>query len=141
MSLEFEYVHCKARLQQTMATAHALAPAQPTIFQKHESLNTQASSITISRPKDVLAEFNYHKDRADGQLRPPVYVTKHYTQMTSIKPKTILVRDIRGEEEKYTIDITGFQVLRYISEEKDFTDNTIIKRVYYPKIETLIKLI
>ena len=125
-----------------MATAHALAPTQPTMFEKHEFLkeNNQASSITISRPNDVLAVFNYHKDRPDGQLRPPVDVTKQHTQMTSMEPRTLMVRDIRGEEENYTLDTTGFQVLRHVSEEKDFVDDAIIKRVYYPEIEKLIKL-
>jgi hypothetical protein len=70
-------------------------------------------------------------------------------QLTSIsKPETydrpsdtqkVLVKDITGEEDKYTLDSHGFQIYRHSSKEKDFLDDDKIKAEYYPEIEQLLK--
>jgi hypothetical protein len=51
----------------------------------------------------------------------------------------VIVRDIAGEEDKYTLDSHGFQIYRHTSKEKDFVDNEKIKAEYYPEVEQLLK--
>ena len=92
-------------------------------------------AITNDRPHDVLADFNYHK----GLTAPPCIVTKPETLVQEMDPQKLMVRNIRGEEDKHTLDTTGFQVVNHISKEKDFADDEQIKRVYYPEVETMIK--
>ena len=120
--------------------APAPVPTHPTTFEKHELLtdHNQAGPNTSYRPHDVLAEFNYYKDAADGQLPPPYYVTKPESLGFSLDTKTVTVRDIRGDEDRYTLDTIGFQVLRHVSKEKEFEDSEITK-VYYPEMESLLK--
>ena len=54
-------------------------------------------------------------------------------------PQSVLVHDIAGDEDKYTLDSHGFQFLKHESKEKDFLDNEKIKAQYYPEIEQLLK--
>ncbi|KXH66562.1 hypothetical protein CSAL01_10736 [Colletotrichum salicis] len=54
-------------------------------------------------------------------------------------PRTVTVSDIRGEEDKYTLDTHGFQYVRHTSIETDFTAEERVKGVYYPEMEKLYK--
>jgi len=49
------------------------------------------------------------------------------------------VRDIRGEQDNYTLDKNGFQIFIQESVEKDFLDDEQIKAQYYPETEQLLK--
>jgi len=53
--------------------------------------------------------------------------------------QTVVVRDVAGEEEKYTLDSHGFQYVRHESAEKEFRDNEGIKAGYYAETEQLLK--
>jgi hypothetical protein len=49
------------------------------------------------------------------------------------------VTDISGQEEKYTLDSHGFQIVRHESKEKSFLDEDQIKSQYYKETEQLLK--
>jgi len=51
----------------------------------------------------------------------------------------VTVTDISGNEDKYTLDSHGFQLVRHESAEKDFVDDEQIKARYYPETEQLLK--
>jgi hypothetical protein len=51
----------------------------------------------------------------------------------------VVVHDVAGDEEKYTLDSHGFQYVKHESVEKDFQDEEQIKAQYYPEIEQLLK--
>jgi hypothetical protein len=51
----------------------------------------------------------------------------------------VIVKDISGEESKYTLDSHGFQIYRHASKEKEFVDDEKIKAEYYPETEQLLK--
>ena len=87
----------------------------------------------------MLAEFNYYKDPGDGSPPAPTYVGKPETLEQPAEVRTMVVHDIRGEEDEYTLDKTGFQVYIHISRETAFQDDAEIKKVYYPEIEDILK--
>lgn len=96
--------------------------------------------VVENKRHDVLADFNYYKDPGDGSLPSPSYIGKPETfdnKPTEVKQK--LVHDIRGQEDKYSLDTTGFQVFKHASSEKDFQDDAQIKEQYYPEIEQILK--
>lgn len=95
--------------------------------------------VTQKKGRDVLTNFNYYKDPGDGSLPSPSYVGKPETFSRPTEPKQKLVHDIRGEEDKYSLDSTGFQVFKHASSEKDFQDDAQIKEKYYPEIEQILK--
>jgi hypothetical protein len=51
----------------------------------------------------------------------------------------VIVHDISGEEDKYKLDIHGFQLLRHESKEKTFDDEERIKSAYYKECEEIYK--
>lgn len=104
-----------------------------------EPLTHQTTESPSKGPQDVVAQFNYYKDPGDGSPPAPSYVGKPETYERPTETITHVVHDIRGEEEKYSVDTTGFQIYKHISEEKDFVDDEEIKRVYYPEIEHILK--
>ncbi|CAK4031454.1 amino acid permease-domain-containing [Lecanosticta acicola] len=51
----------------------------------------------------------------------------------------VTVKDIAGNEDKYTLDSHGFQIHRHVSTEKDFLDDERIKDAYYKEVDQLLK--
>ena len=51
----------------------------------------------------------------------------------------MVVKDISGEESKYSLDGHGFQTYRHENKEKKFFDDEKIKVEYYPETEQLLK--
>ena len=88
---------------------------------------------------DLAAEFNYYKDPGDGSPPPPLVVGKPETYERPAETRTMLVHNIRGEEDKYSLDGTGFQVYTHVSREKAFEDEAAIKGQYYEEVEEILK--
>ena len=88
----------------------------------------------------MYADFRYHLEHEDGSPPEPVDVSNPSSYVD--KPdavRTVLVRDIRGSEDQYTLDKNGFQVFRHVSTEKEFLDEDQIKAEYFPEVEQLLK--
>ena len=88
---------------------------------------------------DLVAEFNYYKDPGDGSPPAPLIVGKPETYERPAEPRPMLVHNIRGEEDKYSLDGTGFQVLKHVSRERAFEDEVAIKGQYYEEVEDILK--
>lgn len=101
----------------------------------------QTSQPALKGPKahDVVTEFNYYKDPGDGSPPAPSYVGKPETYERPSETRSTVVHDIRGEEDKYTLDTTGFQIYKHVSQETAFQDDAEIKRIYYPEVEDILK--
>lgn len=91
------------------------------------------------KARDVTATFNYFKDTLDGLPPVPNYVNSQTSYIREYDERQKTVHDIRGTEEQYTLDTTGFEIYSHESAEKDFVDDEQIKRVYYPEVEELLK--
>ena len=93
----------------------------------------------VSKPRDVTATFNYYKDPEDGSPPAPNYVNKPGSYERVPISQQLVVHDVRGTEDQYTLDTTGFQIYKHESVEKAFVDDEQIKEVYYPEVEELLK--
>lgn len=51
----------------------------------------------------------------------------------------VIVQDITGHEDEYTLDRNGFQFVHHISQEKEFDDEGRITSGYYTEVEQLLK--
>lgn len=98
-------------------------------------------SQTKETPKsrDVEAVFNYYKDPEDGSPPAPNYVNRPGSYERVPISQRLVVHDVRGTEDKYTLDTTGFQFYEHESVEKEFLDDEKIKSVYYLETEELLK--
>ncbi|RMZ83681.1 hypothetical protein DV738_g1035, partial [Chaetothyriales sp. CBS 135597] len=88
---------------------------------------------------NVTAELFYYNDPGDGSPPAPAYVGKPDTFVRPRVSQNVLIHDISGDENKYTLDTQGFQYVKHESKEKDFDDDDKIKAEYYPEVEQLLK--
>ncbi|PVH82755.1 hypothetical protein DL98DRAFT_559291 [Cadophora sp. DSE1049] len=91
------------------------------------------------KPRDISADFNYYKDPPGGGPPEPNYVDRPQTYDRVPLTQRLTVHDVRGREDQYTLDTTGFEFYKHVSVEKDFVDDEQIKSVYYPETEELLK--
>jgi hypothetical protein len=120
-----------------MATAAVQQPQSTPSF-AHQVINKITPSPT-SKPQDVDTVLHYFKPNADGSPPHPTYVDKPETYYREPEPHNVTVRDVRGKEDQYTLDKSGFQFYKHVSKEKDFLDEEKIKEEYYPETEQLLK--
>jgi hypothetical protein len=50
-----------------------------------------------------------------------------------------VIYDIRGKEDTVSLDTSGFQFVRHMSQEKEFVDEEAIRTRYYDEVEELLK--
>jgi hypothetical protein len=126
-----------------MATAAVQVPsAAGGVGQFKETFQPQVSQEASAKPipkHDVKTVLNYHKDNEDGSPPRPTYVGQPETYERPVSTHNVTIKDIRGEEDNYTLDGNGFQIHRHVSVEKDFVDDEQIKAQYYPETEQLLK--
>ncbi|KAL9086250.1 MAG: hypothetical protein Q9159_004256 [Coniocarpon cinnabarinum] len=92
-----------------------------------------------SKPHNVSTTLNYYRDPGDGSSPEPTYVGRPETYERPTEPLDVTVNDVRGHEQDYTLDKTGFQFFKHASVEQAFEDDDHIKCVYYPEVEQLLK--
>lgn len=56
-----------------------------------------------------------------------------------VAPTQVVVHDMSGEEDEYTLDVYGFQLLRHKSKEKTFDNEQRIREQYYKECEEVYK--
>ncbi|OAR01876.1 hypothetical protein LLEC1_05822, partial [Akanthomyces lecanii] len=88
---------------------------------------------------DVTACLNFYQPNADGSPPPPTYVDRPETYQQQRDTHQIIVKDIAGDEDQYSLDRNGFQVYQRAAAERDFTDEEQIKSGYYAETEQLLK--
>ncbi|KAF6789070.1 hypothetical protein CSOJ01_14859 [Colletotrichum sojae] len=99
----------------------------------------KAARLTSGKPRNVHTTINYYRDPGDGTKHAPSIAGKRSTfNQPSIDLETVIT-DITGSEELYTLDSHGFQLCRHTSMLKDFSDDQLIKDVYYPEVEDLVR--
>lgn len=121
------------------STITAPSATAPHLLSNENDTHTSQFVPQGREARDVTTEFNYYKDPGDGSPPPPSIVGKPETYERPAESITHVVHDIRGEEDKYTLDKTGFQIFKHISQETAFVDDEEIKSIYYPEIEDILK--
>lgn len=113
----------------TTATQHA--PAGNTLDQVIEPLARE----TKPAKHDVVAEMNYYV----GEGLPAIVYVGQENPDRPHAAHEVTIHDISGDENKYTLDSHGFQYVKHVSKDKDFSDNKRIKDEYYPEVEQILK--
>lgn len=98
------------------------------------------SGLTAPKPNNLQAEFVYYKDPGDGSPVPETVIGKPETFNLPAEKLMMPVYDIRGKEDEYSLDKTGFQIFKHESQEKEFLDTSRIQNIYYPEIEYILKI-
>ena len=123
-----------------MASAAVQTPSgHSTSFEPLTTSDKGPSATSSYKPHNVQTTLNYYKDPGDGSPPAPSYIGKPETYERPSEALEVVVNDIRGKEQDYTLDKNGFQIYKHASVEKDFVDDEHLKAVYYPEIEQLLK--
>ncbi|KAI3318683.1 hypothetical protein HD806DRAFT_309011 [Xylariaceae sp. AK1471] len=120
-----------------MATVVTTAPTQvlgvPTL-----NLNGQKNA----EKRHVSTVINYYRDPGDGSPPMPVRISDKTVknERPTIAQPTI-IRDVTGDEDKYTLDRNGFQFCRRATQLRgaDFHDCELVEARYYPEALQLLK--
>ncbi|KAL4796346.1 hypothetical protein BDV19DRAFT_388482 [Aspergillus venezuelensis] len=92
------------------------------------------------KPHNVQTTLNFFADHPDGSPPTPNYVGDSETyKKQPVETVPVTVTDVAGKELDYTLDKNGFQFYYHESAEKEFLDDEVIKAVYYPETERLLK--
>jgi hypothetical protein len=92
-----------------------------------------------SRKHNVATKLNYWADPGDGSPPTPIIIGKG--RITNERPHhahNVMVTDISGDEDKYTLDIHGFQYHHHASSEADFIDDQTTQSAYYDECKQLL---
>jgi hypothetical protein len=120
--------------------AHELSNSQP-MLSNFNSEDVNHQGLPIPRGP-VTAKLSFYQPPADGS-KPHNYVeipTDGRPQRNFGQDwQDVTIDDLRGQEDKFTLDHNAFSVLSNVqSEEAKFTDDEKIKNVYYPEVEKLL---
>ncbi|KAK1146873.1 hypothetical protein N8T08_002199 [Aspergillus melleus] len=86
---------------------------------------------------DIQTTLNFIEEQPDGSHLTPTYVGKPSSYIRPITVVPVVIHDVSGHEQDYTLDNNGFQSHHRTSQTKDPSD--AIKARYYPEIDKLIK--
>lgn len=117
-----------------MTTGVAKHQFDMALLREQESLNAPQGK------HDVATVLNYWDDPGDGSKPTPIVIGKgRITNERPHLPHGVIVSDVSGDEDCYTLDSHGFQYCRSPSKEKEFFDDNKIATEYYPECEQLLK--
>lgn len=119
-----------------MAAAAVALPITPTQTGPQVNQRTQERFV----PKhDVKTTLKYHRENEDGSPPHPTYIDRPETYERPFESHEVIIKDVAGEEDKFTLDQNGFQFHANVASEKDFLDHDEIKAGYYAETEKLLK--
>lgn len=99
------------------------------------------ATAAVLTPGDVSTILNYTKIIGTETPFQYTYDPPEGQEKSNLDtdPRSVTIRDIRGKEDTVSLDTTGFQFVKHISREKEFTDEERIKNAYYKEVEEFLK--
>jgi hypothetical protein len=99
--------------------------------------------MTISTPTSTTAQLIFFAEPENGvrayqTINADPKTGERATNLHHIE-KEVIIENLRGKENSFTIDTAGFQIHSRPSKHKDFTSDAEIEREYYPESIELIK--
>ncbi|KAL0941581.1 uncharacterized protein CTRU02_204344 [Colletotrichum truncatum] len=87
----------------------------------------------------VRTTLNFIKVKEDGSDDFVSYMDKPETQAKPCDTREVTIHEISGHEEHFNLEKDGFQWFRHATSFKNFSDERLIKEVYYPETEALLR--
>ena len=96
------------------------------------SADVQTTLIYVREPTSELAIYNYRPGPDDpdlsGQYEEPAYLEY-----------PVEIKDIRGHEQRFSLEEAGLQVVSHVSAIDDYYDDKKVRGIYMPEMEALVK--
>jgi len=99
------------------------------------------ATAAVLPPRDVNTILNYYSQIGNEAPFNYTYTPPEGQARTNIEPEPhpSVIHDVRGKENTVSLDTTGFEFVKHVSQEKKFVDEEAIKTHYYKEVEDLIK--
>ena len=103
------------------------------------------ATAAVLPPHDVPTTLNYYTPAEGTNESPYQYVydppAGKPKDNIGLEKHEVVVHDARDKQEEYglSLDTSGFQFVRHVSQEKKFEDDKVIETVYYKEVEELLK--
>lgn len=95
------------------------------------------TSSSQQDPKDVVTIINYFSPEVDYE---DLSAWKHrYLGTSDEHTREVIVQDIRGQEESFSLDENGFHFVTLPVKERSVENEEVIKSEYYPELENVIQ--
>ena len=106
------------------------------------STTTAIQAPSTPSPVPTFAKLNYYLPTPESsQSKPSTDDLELILGSKNQDTRRLPVHDLRGRFNEFELDRNGFQVVKLDSAEKGFEDDERIRRVYYPEIEALIRVV
>ncbi|KAF2094794.1 hypothetical protein NA57DRAFT_60213 [Rhizodiscina lignyota] len=89
--------------------------------------------------KDVFSEFNYYMPPAGGISEPSTNDLELILGTKDQDTRRLHVLDVRGKEDKFTLDQNGFRYVQLQSKMIEPESDDHIKQVYYPELDEMLR--
>lgn len=86
---------------------------------------------------DVLADINYFP--ATGKVISTEEWQPRYLGVNNESTRKMTIRDIRGMEDRFSLDENGFKFVKLPSKHRGSDDDETIKTQWYPEVSEVIK--
>ncbi|EKM50121.1 uncharacterized protein PHACADRAFT_130728 [Phanerochaete carnosa HHB-10118-sp] len=102
-------------------------------------------SVAVLAPHDVPTSLNYYIPDPETDESPRIYMQDpppgKKKNNTGHEPYDVVIRDARDKEKEYdlSLDTSGFQFVKHVSQDRDFEDEERIQTAYYREVEELLK--
>jgi hypothetical protein len=93
--------------------------------------------VNTTPSSTVSAKLTFFVPPADGS-KPAVYAADRSRNYTDVQHE-VVIENVRGKEDQYTLDNAGFQWLNAPARHKSFKTEEEIKNEYYPESIELLK--
>ena len=105
-------------------------------------MSLQANTDLFATLPHVLADMNYLVPMAERPrnytFEPPTGVPR--SNITN-EARRVPIRDMRPVADRVSLDANGFALVKHQSAVRDFFDDEEVRRVYYPEVERVLKLV
>jgi hypothetical protein len=91
-------------------------------------------------PKNLTATLHYQRRSSE---KPARYVGEPPPGVVPFSgiddPREVRIEDVRARESEFTLDTSGFALVRAPTQVRDFYNPDEVKSVYYPEVERLLR--
>lgn len=95
------------------------------------------ATAAVALPTEPTTLYYYLEVEDGGIIQ--TYPGTAFEKRRKHVPHEMNIRDLRSIKDDFTLEKNGFQLVNYVTEEKDFLDEERVKSRYYSECGALIK--
>lgn len=95
------------------------------------------ATADVQLPSEPTTLYYYLEVKDGGIIQ--TYPGTAFEKRRKHVPHSVTIQDMRPIKDEFKLHKNGFQLVESITDEKEFTDEETVQRVFYPHCEELFK--